>query len=135
MDSVNQPTLDVLVERFCQLYRKRILPQHTRSVPLLGRKCSPQVLYTFLGFELKLGRKRITCPDMTTARYLSIFAELGLVEVEIPYDPSQAANLLPELERHFFQIKEVLVAAGYPKRRHQRELRAIYARIRNELTS
>ena len=60
-------------------------------------------MYTFLGFELKLSRKRITCPDMVTARYLMLFAEMGMDAVSIPYDPTQTARLLPETRERFLQ--------------------------------
>ena len=64
------------IEKLVGTYAREILVGPTRVVPLLGRKCEPRILHTFLGFELKLAQKRITCPDMSTAHYLQIFAEL-----------------------------------------------------------
>ena len=102
------------IERIEAIYRHRILGQRVRQVALLGRKCQPRMMYTFLGYELKLGRKRLTCPDVSTARYLMIFAEIGLERVQIPYDPSQTARLLPELESCFAEIK-ALLPQGEPR--------------------
>lgn len=119
--------------RIKRIYRKEVLSQRTRVVPLLGRKCEPQLMYTFLGFELKLRGKRITCPDMVTARYLMLFAEIGMASVAIPYDPTETARLLPELEEAFSGIKEWLLAQGYGKPQHQLTIRKVYQKIREEL--
>lgn len=123
------------IEKIKKIYCEDVLSQRTRQVPLLGRKCRPQLMVTFLGFELKLNRKRITCPDMTTARYLIIFAELGLPSVAIPYDPVQTARLLPELEEAFSRLKELRLEQGYSQSQHQLEVRKRYRRLRRELTS
>ncbi len=95
-----------LVSRLVSLYRDGILPARTRRVYLLGRKCTPRLMKTFLGYELQMGRKRLTCPDMPTARYLRIFGEIGLASVLIPYEPNRTADLLPELEEAFGDLKE-----------------------------
>lgn len=122
------------IETIQHLYCNRVLSQQTRQVSLLGRKCTPQLMYTFLGFELKLSHKRITCPDMTTARYLMIFAELGMSRVALPYDPVRTARLLPELEKAFGRLKELMLEQGYSRPRHQLEVRKMYRKIREGLT-
>ncbi len=121
------------INRIKEIYRREVLSQRTRVVQLLGRKCEPQLMYTFLGFELKLSRKRITCPDMVTARYLMLFSEIGMGSVAIPYDPTETARLLPELEGAFSGIKEWLVAQEYGKPQHQLAIRKVYQKIREEL--
>jgi len=123
------------IERLTSVYRREVVSTRTREVELAGRKCSPQVLYTFLGFELKLGRKRITCPDMTTARFLRIFAEVGVGSIKIPYDPTHTARLLPQLEDSLNRIKELLLAEELDEKRHGRRLRDAYARIRSRLAA
>lgn len=125
--------MEAQIQRIKQIYRDHVLAHRTREVRLLGHKCQPRIMYTFLGFEVKLGRKRITCPDLVTARYLTILGELGMATAQVPYDPTRTARLLPELERAFDQIKETLLTSGYTKSRHQLELRKIYRRIRREL--
>jgi hypothetical protein len=116
-----------------QIYRGEVLSVRTREVTLLGRKCDPRIMYTFLGFELKAGRKRVTCPDITTARYLKVFAELGMACVKVPYDPTRTARLVPVFESLLERIKtDVAHDEGDPRRR-LRLLRAAYTRTRREL--
>ncbi len=121
------------IERINVIYRNRVLAQRVRPVALLGRKCQPRLMYTFLGFELKLGRKRLTCPDASTARYLMVFAEIGLGRVQIPYDPSQTARLLPELESCFAEIKALLLRVSPDSKRQQILARRVYAVLRERL--
>jgi hypothetical protein len=40
----------------------------------------------------------MTCPDLSTARYLRVFARIGCSEIAIPYDISQIPKLADELE-------------------------------------
>ena len=122
--------IDRQIEILCQTYAQEVLAGTTRVVNLLGRKCEPQILYTFLGFELKMSRKRLTCPDMSTACYLKIFAEIGMAVIRIPYDPTHTSRLLPKLEQPLHQIKEILLRKKLDKLDHQSELRRIYQRIR-----
>ena len=126
-------SIEKKIERIEAIYRHRILGQRVRQVALLGRKCQPRMMYTFLGYELKLGRKRLTCPDVSTARYLMIFAEIGLARVQIPYDPSQTARLLPELESCFAEIKALLLKVSPDSKRHQILARRVYAVLRKQL--
>ena len=121
------------IEMLVGTYAREILLGPTRVVPLLGRKCEPRILHTFLGFELKVAQKRITCPDMSTALYLQIFAELGMPSVRAPYDPTVITRVLPELEKALKQIKNLLLKENLPAKRHQSKLRGIYKRIRDKL--
>jgi hypothetical protein len=104
-----------LVSRLVSLYRDEILPARTRRVHLLGRKCTPQLMKTLLGYELRLGRKRVTCPDMPTARYLQVFGEIGLASVLIPYEPNRTSGFVPELEGLLEELKKATPEP--PKRR------------------
>ncbi|MEP6900767.1 MAG: hypothetical protein ABJA66_03395, partial [Actinomycetota bacterium] len=54
--------------------------------------------HTLLGIELKIGNKRFSCPDLSTARYLQVFARIGCQEVAIPYDITKISMLADELE-------------------------------------
>jgi hypothetical protein len=51
-----------------------------------------------LGVELKIGRRRVMCPDLATARYLSVFARTGNADFALPYDISQLSRLADALE-------------------------------------
>ena len=83
-------------------YRERILPLRTRAHGLqAAATVKPEqvnVQHTLLGVELKIGRRRITCPDLATARYLATFARAGCTEVAVPYDISRISLLADELE-------------------------------------
>ncbi len=126
-------SLEDQIQQFSEIYSEEVLTRPTRTISLPGRKCEPCIIYTFLGFELQAGRKRITCPDMATARYLRIFAELGMPSIETPYDPTQTARLLAGLEVGLETIKELLLAEKLDKIRHQAKLRRLYRGIRERL--
>lgn len=83
-----------------QLYRTHILSMRTRSHHLeIAEKETPvEVQHTLLGVELKSGRRRLLCPDFSTARYLAAFARLGCTDVALPYDITQISRLADELE-------------------------------------
>ena len=121
------------IEKLVRTYAREILPGPTRIVPLLGRKCESRILHTFLGFELKVAQKRVTCPDMSTALYLSIFAELGMPSIRVPYDPTVITRVLPALETALKRIKNLLLEENLPEKRHQSKVRGIYKRIRDQL--
>ncbi len=121
------------IEKLVGTYAREISLGPTRVVSLLGRKCEPRILHTFLGFELKVAQKRITCPDMSTAHYLHIFAELGMPSVRVPYDPTVTTHVLPALEKALKRIKHLLLEENLPEKRRQSKLRGIYKRIRDKL--
>ena len=102
-----------------ELYLQGVLSRRTRSISLFGRKCQPKIEETFLGFELKFGKRRITCPDQVTARYAKIFAELGMPTIQVPYDPSLTRRLLPKLEKSMEAIRvatSTSAGGGLPSR-------------------
>ena len=82
------------------IYSDRVLSMRTRShkVPAATRNAAVEVQHTLLGIELKVGRRRISCPDFATARYLSVFARAGVSEVAVPYDITKISSLADELE-------------------------------------
>lgn len=88
------------------LYRVAIRPLRTRSYPLNApSKAVPvEILHTLLGIELKIGKRRLLCPDLATARYLAVFAKLGLAEVAVPYDITQISRLADALESSWFRM-------------------------------
>lgn len=83
-------------------YRTRILPLRTRAHALqVATTTKPEqvnVQHTLLGVELKIGRRRMSCPDLATARYLATFARAGCANVAVPYDISRISHLADELE-------------------------------------
>lgn len=88
------------------IYRDKILTQRTRQYHLRApaKKASIEVLHTLLGIELKVGNRRLLCPDLATARYLSVFARLGCDVIAVPYDITQISRIADELESSWHRL-------------------------------
>jgi hypothetical protein len=88
------------------VYRDKIRPQRTRQYDLHApvKKSSVEVLHTLLGIELKVGNRRLLCPDLATARYLAVFARLGCDTIAIPYDITQISRIADELESSWHRM-------------------------------
>ncbi|HEY0004566.1 MAG TPA: hypothetical protein VGB17_07115 [Pyrinomonadaceae bacterium] len=88
------------------IYIERIMPMRTRSHKLEAATRQDRVLvqHTLLGIELQVGRKRMLCPDLATARYLSVFARAGCTEVAVPYDITRISVLADELESSWHRM-------------------------------
>lgn len=82
------------------IYEKKVRSQRTRShrLEIAQRENRAIIQHTLLGIELKVGDKRFSCPDLSTARYLQIFARFGCQEVAVPYDITKISTLADELE-------------------------------------
>lgn len=129
----HQSAIQEEIEKLGRTYGEEVLSGPTRVVSLPGRKCEPRILHTFLGFELQVAQKRMTCPDMSTARYLRLFAEIGMPSVRAPYDPSLTTGVLPQLEQSLKNIKDLLLKENLDRKQHQSKLRNIYRKIRENL--
>ncbi|MBX7220696.1 MAG: hypothetical protein K1Y36_12175 [Blastocatellia bacterium] len=86
------------------IYREQILSGRTRQFVLFpesSRRVPPEdiaIIHTLLGIEIKVGRRRLGCPDLATARFLQVFARLGVGTVAVPYDISQISRIADDLE-------------------------------------
>jgi hypothetical protein len=89
-----------------RIYRERILKLRTRSYHFENARPAARVdiQHTLLGVELKIGRRRLLCPDLPTARYLSVFARLGCQDVAVPYDITKISHLADELESSWYRM-------------------------------
>ncbi|MGH9803057.1 MAG: hypothetical protein ACRD82_22055 [Blastocatellia bacterium] len=89
------------------IYRDRVRTIRTRSYKLNApaKKVEVEVMHTLLGVELKIAQRRLLCPDLATARYLSVFARLGVAEVAVPYDITQISRLADDLESSWFRMQ------------------------------
>lgn len=125
---MSDPALGPEIRSLITFYRTQVLKRPTRTVKLFGRRCRPSVMYTFLGYELKAGKRRITCPDVATARYLSVFAELGLAKVDVPYDVSLILELVPELERRLQILRHLIQKEGASEKDVYRKIRRGFQR-------
>jgi hypothetical protein len=102
---------DTMAESWLPLiYRERILSLRTRSYvfpqPARPRTkpSTPEIQHTLLGIELKVGHKRMLCPDLATARYLAVFARAGCAAIAIPYDITKISHLADELESSWHRM-------------------------------
>lgn len=88
------------------IYRDKIRPQRTRQYELRApaKKSPVEILHTLLGIELKVGNRRLLCPDLATARYLSVFARLGCDLIAVPYDITQISWIADELESSWHRM-------------------------------
>jgi hypothetical protein len=117
-----------------RVYRDRILKLRTRSYNFdhVKRAGRIAIQHTLLGIELKIGRKRLLCPDLATARYLSVFARAGCKEVAIPYDITKISLLADELESSWFRM--LLLADECSTSKLRTRLRGLlFANIRSEI--
>ena len=112
--SITDQTIEEILARLgddsmAGIYRHRIRTIRTRryELPAPARGSRPgriEIMHTLLGIELKIGKRRLMCPDLSTARYLSVFARLGLIAVAIPYDITRVARLADDLESAWFRM-------------------------------
>jgi hypothetical protein len=82
------------------IYRDKIRTLRTRAYRLdvEMRENKTEIQHTLLGVELKVRNKRLSCPDLSTARYLQVFARFGCQEIAVPYDITKISHLADELE-------------------------------------
>src|SRR5687768_18603413 len=82
------------------IYRNKVRCGRTRAcmIDVPKRANRAEIQYTLLGIELKVGRRRMACPDLATARYMRVFARIGCREFAIPYDITQISGIADELE-------------------------------------
>ena len=88
------------------IYIERVRGKRSRSYRFDGAnaKAKTEIQHTLLGVELKVGRRRMLCPDLATARYLAIFARAGCESVAVPYDITRISQLADELESSWYRM-------------------------------
>jgi len=121
------------------LYRERILDQRTRQYELRApvKLSTIEILHTLLGIELKLGNRRLLCPDLATARYLSVFARLGCENIAIPYDITQTSCIADELESswHRMMLLVTHLTEGRSQQIRNRVRRTLIEQARSQIAS
>jgi len=119
-----------------RIYGERVRSLRTRShaLPAAAKNARIEIQHTLLGVELKVGRKRVSCPDLSTARYLAVFARAGCVAVAVPYDISKISHLADRLEQGFERALLVgeHVADGRSDAFRKRLRRFIVEKVRRE---
>jgi len=120
-----------------RIYRERILKMRTRSYqfPMLPKNPVPAIHHTLLGIELKVGRRRMLCPDLATARYLAVFARVDCDAVAIPYDITELSQIADEVEsswHRMFLLADSL-AANRSDSLNRRVRRILLDKVREEI--
>ena len=121
------------------IYSERILRMRTRSYRFgaLHRKPRVEIQHTLLGVELKVGHRRLLCPDLATARYLAVFARAGCLDVAVPYDITKVSVLADELESSWHRM---LLLADHKAAERTEAFRArihglLIAKLRGEISA
>jgi hypothetical protein len=120
-----------------EIYRERIRKTRTRaySFERLKPKARIEIQHTLLGVELKIGSRRLLCPDLATARYLSVFARARCERVAVPYDITKISQLADELESSWHRMLLLVDHLASQKseafRRRIRQL--LFATIRHQI--
>ena len=120
------------------IYR-RVMERRTRAFHFekANSRAKVTIQHTLLGVELKLGSRRILCPDLATARYLSVFARLGCNAVAVPYDITKISQIADELESSWYRMLLLVdEEAGANSEKFRTRLRGLlFANIRAEVAA
>jgi hypothetical protein len=121
------------------IYRNRVLKMRTRSYHFgpLPKRPVCDVQHTLLGVELKVGGRRLHCPDLATARYLAVLARAGCEDVALPYDITKTSQLADQLESSWQRMLLLADrnAAGQSDRFRARLHGLLIAKLRAEVTA
>ena len=120
-----------------RIYRGRILKMRTRAYefPALAKRAAPRIHHTLLGIELQVGRRRMLCPDLATARYLAVFVRTGCKAVAIPYDITKISQIADELESSWHRMFLRIDESTRDDRVRGRTRRLLVNRVREEIDS
>jgi hypothetical protein len=120
-----------------RIYLERILKLRTRAYefPPFPKETSPEICHTLLGIELKVGRRRMLCPDLATARYLAVFARAGCKAVAIPYDITRISQAADEMDSSWYRMLLLAdrLAASRTSAFRTRLRRLLIAKVRAEI--
>jgi hypothetical protein len=119
------------------IYRERVRKTRTRAYTFekLKPKVRIEIQHTLLGVELKIGKRRLLCPDLATARYLSVLARAGCEQVAVPYDITKISQLADELESSWHRMLLLVdhLASHKSEAFRRRVNQLLFAAIRNEI--
>lgn len=120
-----------------RIYGDRILKMRTRAYHFGDLKPNSriEIQHSLLGVELKVARRRLLCPDLPTARYLSVFARAGGKDIALPYDITMVSSLADELESswHRMLLLGLQIAADRSEAFRVRIRGLLIAKLRAEL--
>lgn len=120
------------------IYRDQVRTQRTRSyrMDIPAKENKADIQHTLLGIELKVGKIRMACPDLSTARYLQVFARIGCTDVALPYDitkiPALADRLESSWQRSLLFLEEITTGKSPQMRGKLRS--TLVKTLRNDIT-
>ena len=120
-----------------KIYEDKVRTQRTRSYSLdVPEKANDaEILHTLLGIELKVGKRRVSCPDLATARYMRVFARVGCREFAVPYDITKISAIADELETSWHKTMlqfDALLPSASPQSKSRARTRVLNA-LRTEM--
>jgi hypothetical protein len=117
------------------LYREKVRSQRTRAfgLDIAEREHKPEILHTLLGIELKVGNSRFACPDLATARYMRIFARLGVRDFAVPYDITKISIIADTLETAWQRMLLLIESVDIPAASSSRLRSKLVRQLRSEI--
>ena len=133
-DEIRQQLSDSWI---ADLYQKKVRSQRTRAfhLDIAEREHKPQILHTLLGVELKIGNRRFACPDLATARYMRVFARLGVLDFAVPYDITKISVVADILETAWQRLLLLIESADTAAAPRSRLRSALIKQIRIEINA
>ena len=118
------------------LYQKKVRSQRTRAfnLEIPERENKPEILHTLLGIELKVGNRRFACPDLATARYMRVFARLGVPDFAVPYDITKISVIADTLETAWQRMLLLIEGDDIPAASRPRLRSRLIKQVRSEIT-
>jgi hypothetical protein len=122
-----------------RIYEEKVRAIRTRAFQLgvSPRENNAEILHTLLGVELKVGKRRVSCPDLAAARFLQVFARIGCSQVAIPYDITKISLLADELEsawqRVILLLKQKIDQENVPPEKSRSFRAALVKELRKEI--
>lgn len=82
------------------IYSAKVRSKKTRAfeINVSEKENRISIVHTLLGIQLKAPAALIACPDLSTARYLRVFARIGCSSIAVPYDITRISSIADELE-------------------------------------
>jgi len=111
----------------------RVLRTRSCSLDIPERENRADIMHTLLGIELKVARRRFSCPDLATARYMQVFARVGCREFAIPYDITKISTLADRLETA--RQRSLLLIESQGQSQIGRARAGLLREIRNQLAA
>jgi len=131
-DEIRQQLSDSWI---ADLYQKKVRSQRTRAfhLDIAERENKPEILHTLLGIELKVGNRRFACPDLATARYMRVFARIGVRDLAVPYDITKISVVADMLETAWQRMLLLIESANITDSARSRLRSTLIKQIRGEI--